>query len=177
MDYIPNKYDLDGSFGIGYTSRGDIFYFDKEDFDKIKKFSWNYSNEGYVQGVVNVNGKRKYVKQHRFILDAPSGYLTDHINRVRYDNRKSNLRLVTDKENSINITRRKDNTSGFTGVYYHKRDNLWIASISIDGKQLELLRTPSKELAIRARLKGELEYYGEYSPNYNRLERIRKEGE
>ena len=32
-----NTYDLSGTYGIGYTSKGDEFYFDLEDYDKIKK--------------------------------------------------------------------------------------------------------------------------------------------
>lgn len=34
--FIPrsngNTYDLSGEYGIGYTSNGEQFYFDKEDF-------------------------------------------------------------------------------------------------------------------------------------------------
>ena len=33
-----NKYDLSGEYGIGYTSKNEIFYFDKDDYDKIKYF-------------------------------------------------------------------------------------------------------------------------------------------
>ena len=32
-----NTYDLSGEFGIGYTSKDEKFYFDLEDYDKIKK--------------------------------------------------------------------------------------------------------------------------------------------
>ena len=34
-----NKYDLSGAAGIGYTSKNVAFYFDKEDYDKIKNYS------------------------------------------------------------------------------------------------------------------------------------------
>lgn len=34
-----NTYNLSGEYGIGYTSKGKEFYFDLEDYDKIKNYS------------------------------------------------------------------------------------------------------------------------------------------
>lgn len=31
-----NTYDLSGEYGIGYTTKGEEFWFDLEDYDKIK---------------------------------------------------------------------------------------------------------------------------------------------
>lgn len=36
-----NQYDLSGEYGIGYTSKGEKFYFDLEDYDKIKDYCWH----------------------------------------------------------------------------------------------------------------------------------------
>jgi len=35
-----NDYDLNGNFGIGYTSKKEEFYFDLDDFEKIKNYTW-----------------------------------------------------------------------------------------------------------------------------------------
>jgi len=35
-----NTYNLTGEYGIGYTSKGEEFYFDLEDYDKIKDYCW-----------------------------------------------------------------------------------------------------------------------------------------
>ena len=35
-----NKYDLTNNYGIGYTSKGDEFYFDMDDYERIKNFTW-----------------------------------------------------------------------------------------------------------------------------------------
>ena len=35
-----NRYDLSGSYGIGYTNKGEEFYFDKEDYELISKYCW-----------------------------------------------------------------------------------------------------------------------------------------
>lgn len=45
-----NSYDLDNQeYGIGYTSDGDEFWFDKEDYDLIKDYHWYYDTSGYVR--------------------------------------------------------------------------------------------------------------------------------
>lgn len=44
-----NKYDLSGEYGIGYTFQGKEFYFDLDDYDKIKNYCWYIDNQnGYV---------------------------------------------------------------------------------------------------------------------------------
>ncbi|WP_368488451.1 hypothetical protein [Clostridium sp. BJN0013] len=40
MKYKYNTYDLTGEYGIGYDAKGNIFYFDLEDYDRIKDFYW-----------------------------------------------------------------------------------------------------------------------------------------
>lgn len=60
-----------------------------------------------------------------------NGYVIDHINRNRSDNRISNLRAVTQKENMQNINRHRlssANTSGFQGVSYDRCQDRWISS-------------------------------------------------
>ena len=57
----PNDYDLSGEYGIGYTTKGEEFYFDLEDYDKIKDIRWYIKND-YVYGVSR--GKRNLRKLH-----------------------------------------------------------------------------------------------------------------
>ena len=44
-----NTYDLTGEYGIGYTSKDEEFYFDLEDYDKIKDYCWRITMQGYVR--------------------------------------------------------------------------------------------------------------------------------
>lgn len=66
----------------------------------------------------------------------PKGEI-DHINHNEADNRWCNLREVSHEENTLNCSKRSDNTSGITGVMLDKRSNTWIASIQ------------NKKLAVR----------------------------
>ena len=57
-----------------------------------------------------------------------------------------------------------NNTSGFIGVNFDKRCNRWFATIIVSGVYHCLGRFNNKEDAIKARLKGELQYLGDLSP-------------
>lgn len=85
------------------------------------------------------------------------------MDEFKYDNRKENLRKVTRSRNNQNIHRRKDNTSGVTGVTWHKGQNAWYASISINKKRISLGYFSDFEEAVKARKAAEEEYFGEYS--------------
>ena len=84
----------------------------------------------------------------------------DHINRVRSDNRISNLRDVTPQVNSFNIgTKRKNNTSGCPGVYFFKRAKRYHAQISIHGKTIFLGAFVDIDDAAKAYAAGKQKYH------------------
>lgn len=58
MRSTPNNYDLSGEYGIGYTSKGDEFWFDLEDYDLIKKYHW-YTSTNYPHYILSWNENRK----------------------------------------------------------------------------------------------------------------------
>lgn len=154
-----NTYDLSGEFGIGYTNKGEEFYFDLEDYDKIKDYCWRM-NHGYIEAN---DSNHENVKMHRLVTDFKYEFV-DHKNRRRNDNRKKNLRPATKSENSQNQSKKKNNTTGFIGVAWRKRDRVWSANIRVNGKQKWLGQFQTKEEAIMARLKAEKEYYKNFAP-------------
>lgn len=94
-----NKYDTKGDVTYGYaTNDGTQFTIDTEDLDVIRGFAWMHANTGYF--VNRRNGKTSLL--HRMIMNASDGLVVDHINHDKTDNRKSNLRLCTQKENCRN---------------------------------------------------------------------------
>lgn len=156
----PINYDLESyDYGVCFLNNNRQFIFDKEDFEKINKYHWTSDNR-YVH--TKVDGKKIYV--HRLLVDA-EGYenKVDHINHDTFDNRKCNLRIVSNSKNLQNGKTRQNNTSGLTGVFYHKRDNKWKAIICYENKNITLGTFDTKEEAQNARLKAEEEYFGEYS--------------
>ena len=106
-----------------------------------KKIAGNKTSNGYWK----ITFLKKQYKAHRLVWiymygNIPEGYEIDHINRIRNDNRLSNLRLATRKQNCNNRNKRIDNTSGYPGVYWDKDKKKWRAQCQIDGKVVRLGR-------------------------------------
>lgn len=95
MRYKNNTYDLSGKYGIGYDMKGNAFYFDLEDYEKIKNFYWALQSHGYVTGYAN----QVEVRLHRYVMNCSDNKEIDHINHNRNDNRKCNLRQCDHAEN------------------------------------------------------------------------------
>ena len=81
----------------------------------------------------------------------------DHINGNRADNRIVNLRAVTRSGNCKNMKKAKNNTSGYTGVYWASDRGKWRAEIASDGVKVKLGAFFTLEEAIAAREKAAIE--------------------
>lgn len=158
-----NKYDLSGEYGVGWTNNTNKeFYFDLEDYDKIKDYTWLEEKEGYISTVRD----HKIIKFHRLIMNVSEfSVQVDHIhgNGTRNDNRKQNLRIVNNSKNQMNTCTRKDNSSSVKGVSYNKNEQKWRAYIQIDKNNMHLGWFDSFEDAVKARKDAEEKYQGEYS--------------
>ncbi len=102
---------------------------DDKDYEKVKDYNWYY-NDGYAKAY----HKGKRLRMHRLILNAKNDQRVDHQNRNRLDNRRSNLRICTLQENNRNISMRKDNTSGYKGVFLDRSTGHWKPAVYVDGK-------------------------------------------
>lgn len=72
---------------------------DISDIQLVSGYHWTDNGRGYVRTF----NKTTPVYMHRMIMgDIPEGLEVDHINRNKYDNRRSNLRLVTRIQNCNN---------------------------------------------------------------------------
>jgi hypothetical protein len=120
---------------------------DPVDAERVMRWSWSIRNsEGYVGGVVD--GKR--VSLQRFIYgDVPDGYVLDHINRWRLDNRRQNLRVVTTAQNAQNQGSR-GGSSKYRGVTWDKSRSKWLAQTMLDGRCHHLGRFDSEDEAAVA---------------------------
>jgi len=91
----------------------------------------------------------------------------DHINGNRSDNRRLNLRKVSNRENQRNKSAHPRNTSGFTGVFLHKSASKWVAAIKVDYKTIHLGFFTEKSDAIAARQAANIKYG--FHPNHGKL--------
>jgi len=91
----------------------------------------------------------------------------DHINGNRSDNRIKNLRSVTHQENGQNSSRPAHNTSGVTGVSWHKRDKVWRAFIKVDGQYKHIGSFGDFDSAVDARKAAERDC--EFHPNHGKV--------
>lgn len=126
---------------------------------KSGNIAGNENSRGYVRISIN---KRNYLA-HRLAWLYVTGFLPDlqidHINRIRNDNRFINLRLVTNKENQENVSIRKDNSSGTTGVHWRKDLQKWQVRIKHHGKRITIGVYSDLNSAKQARKEAELTYY------------------
>lgn len=74
----------------------------------------------------------------------------DHIDGDGTNNRISNLRLATHKQNGENVKLRKDNRSGRRGVSFHPASGLWRARVSHHGRELCSYHGSSEDAALAA---------------------------
>ena len=88
---------------------------DTEDFPKIKENNWHYTSNSYISYSTTVDKKIKAVYLHNMVMgriEFPgkgAKESIDHINRIGLDNRKENLRLVTQSEQNMNQIKKKRN--------------------------------------------------------------------
>ncbi len=124
------------------------------------------NNRGYVG--VKLDGCE--YQAHRIIWtivygDWPKSEI-DHINGNRLDNRIDNLRDVDRVENGRNLAKRKDNTSGVTGVYWNRQCHKWEARIMVNNATKYLGLFSNIEDAVNTRKAAEMEF--EFHTNHGR---------
>lgn len=153
-----NIYDLSGSCGIGYTTNtNEKFYFDLEDYEKIKDFTWLISN-GYIVSFYD----NKCITMSRLLLNCPDKFVVDHINHIKTDNRKNNLRIVTVSQNGMNMLPPKNKDYKCRGLFYNKKSDNWSVRITVNKHRITIGTFENLTDAIAARKEAEIKYFGEY---------------
>lgn len=111
---------------------------DPQDADLVARHFWRLSKPGtrWRYAVTTIRGKR--VPMHRMILGVLPGILIDHINGDTLDNRRANLRVISNAAN-IQNQHRSRGKSQFQGVAYQAdRIKPWRAQIMRDYKRVNL---------------------------------------
>lgn len=131
---------------------------DNDDFDFLNKMKWSYDGK---YAVCTQNLKKKYL--HRILLNCPEKRTVDHINGNPLDNRKSNLRICLQSQNSRNSKLPKNNSSGFKGVSWIKANKKWEAYIHFNYKKISLGCFYDRRSAALEYNKAAIKYFGEFA--------------
>jgi hypothetical protein len=113
-----------------------IALFDDDDYPKLCDMWW-YSvlcrpTCCYVEHAWRTGKKMNHIKMHKLLLPVENPQLQiDHIDGNGLNNQRSNLRIVTKRQNSQN--KHVPKTSKYPGVSWNKRNKKWIAYIQVDG--------------------------------------------
>lgn len=106
---------------------------------------WSKSAKTYYVYHRDSNGKKIYL--HRWLMDAPATLQIDHKDHDGLNNRRCNLRIVTQSLNNFNNRTPRTNTSGFRGVTWNKNRALWQAQVKVNTKLHNLGCFATKEQA------------------------------
>jgi len=132
---------------------------DAADYKKLKKYRWYADRNGRCIYAA-CRTERGVVYMHRLITKAPPGWTVDHIDGNGLNNRRSNLRVCTQKQNCAN-RRPRAGSSQFVGVTRVGRK--WMAQIGWHGRCLYLGLYDDEVEAAKVRDRKAYELHGEFA--------------
>jgi hypothetical protein len=176
-DYVVGKVVYNDSFMY--------FVIDEEDYPKIRDYRWCKFSNNYIGRSVFIDGVKKVIYLHNVIMNRlgfpgkGSKETVDHINRNGLDNRKENLRILTQSEQNLNQSKKSRSIqlpedSGLTAegipkhIWYVKANGNHGDRFAIEFKTENITwkTTSSKMVLLKDKLQLAIdklkEYYAEY---------------
>jgi len=141
-------------------SRGAVAIVDDVDFEELNQWKWSLLQGKYAHRNA---GNGKWVRMHRYIMRVESGKVVDHINRNGLDNRRSNLRICTQQQNSLNSSMKKNNRSGYKDIWWDRGREKWFVQVMFRGKKYSVGRFNDLQDALLARDSCIQELHGEFA--------------
>jgi len=160
MKYIP----LGGKYGVGKHA-----IVDDADYETLSAHKWYVMKNGYAARTKSIgrkDGKKltTVIFLHRETMRAREQHV-HHINHDKLDNRKVNLQLVTQQQNNYSVGMRKDNKTGYKGVFFRK-DRIkrpYMVRVVADKINYNLGHFSSPEEAAQAYNTKAKELFGEFA--------------
>jgi len=113
---------------------------DEEDYERLGHLAWTLllHRDGRSYAFRHPQGQMLYL--HRAICgcEPGDGTVVDHRNGDGLDNRRSNLRVVTQAINTRNVRDREGGTSRYRGVYWNSRKQKWYARAKVNYRHVWL---------------------------------------
>ena len=142
-------------------------------FRRDVRGGWNSKCAGKRAGRIDSSGHRQIaIDGHRYQASNLAWLymkgvwpllLVDHRNTIKDDDRFENLREATYYQNSYNRGAQVDNKSGYKGVYQHKDNGVWVASITVEKVQKYLGCFATAEEASCAYEAAAIRFHGEFA--------------
>lgn len=103
---------------------------DSDMIDAVLPHRWfvlkDSNHEGAFRARATIGTPKLCMLLHHLVVGCPlNGMVVDHISRNTLDNRRANLRVVTQRRNNLNKKSR--------GTSFHKATGKWRARIKLDG--------------------------------------------
>lgn len=136
----------------------------EEDYERVSALKWSFAGRGYVRaaGPRRRGEKFQTIYMHRLVMDAADGMQVDHRNGDKLDNRRENLREVTNSQNHAGFSSKPPGVSGERGVYLDKRRGTYQARVTHLGKTYQSAGFKTVEEAVAWRNRKGREIHGEF---------------
>lgn len=142
MNLLTQEPQPELSYRTIELTQGQVALVDAADYDWLSKTKWfayycKRMRSFYARRSTWIIGRGRggVEHMHRAIMRAPVGFVVDHRDGNTLNNRRDNLRVVTQHQNSLSRHKlNRTNTSGYRGVYWSKQRSKWFSSLSVSGK-------------------------------------------
>lgn len=140
------------------------FIIDLEDLEKVRYHKWRLSYGHVVTG--NCTKSKPTIQLSRLIMNCHDpAFVVDHRDGNGLENRKFNLRICTQSNNTLNKSYMSTNTTGFIGIYPDNRPGRktkFRAEIRFQEKRYHIGAWEFLAEAVYARWIAELILFGPY---------------
>lgn len=148
---------------IELSNSNKVVLVDTANYGWLNRYNWYLHPKGYAESRI----ENENILMHRLILGLRKhdGMQTDHANRDKLDNRRSNLRCATRSQNRANSKKREKEgiRSQFKGVSWTKSTSKWRAVVICNGQSIHLGYFHDEEEAAHAYDKAAIELWGEFA--------------
>lgn len=134
--------------------------------DKNIRVSCNKTTRRPQAVLITEKGDKNGKILSRILLSPPKNMVVDHINRNPLDNRRSNLRVCTQRQNTRNKTKQRNNTSGIPSVEWQKDANMWRVRLKYLGNKVHIGYFKNKSEAGYVRDQAIIQLHGEFAKTY-----------
>ena len=140
------------------------FIADLEDIEKLKYHQWRLGTFGYALTGLPSKGTSRNASHVVLGIDSrKTNLVVDHINGNTLDNRKCNLRVITQQQNLLNRRQSNSFNAPAKGVYRDKTRNGWCSEIRFNGVRVHFTRQKNLNAAAFQRYIAEKILFKEFS--------------